>query len=916
MARKLISSFNGGEMSPLLDARLDSERALNGCRTLKNFIPKPQGGAIFRPPTEYLGSTKSDAKARLIPFNFSTSTRFVIELTNLKARFWSNGALVQSGGSALEVTTPWPESALFAIQHFQENDIIWLTHPDYAPHKLIRIADNNWQLSQFEPDWPPILYDDYVEAQAAGKKDPNAVLSVSLGATSTTSGINNCQEFYLVTTQGTFTGTIQVQRKEADRADGTGGTWATVTTLTNSTGTDEYDRYTGEALPGEIEGSTVWLRLIVTRTSGTGTAKIYRVSYPGGKIATTTVTPIFWDSSSGVTTGLAGEYIELRANARLWKSNMVGTVIQLAQTRTNAKLSRTLSSSGTSATNLRMSGQWVISTVGTWYGTIAVEVQDPLTSEWEVERFWDSSGNRNISDTGEVSGMRNVRLKFTVASGTPSGSPTAYLQPVEARALSLVKIDTVFAIPGDASSSNSGPEGYLLHYFQCRALVLQDVYLETATYHFDESAWSNANGYPRTVVKHEQRICFASTQKRPQTLWLSEINEPKNFTLGSLDTSPLEVTLDSNNFNAIHWLLSQREGLAIGTSGDEWIVNSGDGNKAITPTSIQARRQSYFGSSAIRAESGDDVALFVQRGATKVREFTYTFERDQFAAIDLSVFSEHVLRTGVVQTAFASQPDGSLWCVCGDGSVAVLAYERTQQVVAWWRFITDGSVESVAVVYGGDGLADEVWLSVKRTINGSTKRYVERIPSDWWSKLNDGDMSGMCYADCRITKNLTGTTTSVTGLSHLEGKTVWATCNGIIKGSFTVTSGAITVPSTTGTQAWKIGLPYEGILKPMRSEMQLQSGSAQGRRWRVSAIEVFIWNTYAAMFRHGATGSYDTLPVQTACDPLGTTDTLQTGIVPCYVDSAHLYGLDLEIKATGPLPTNILAIVPTFEVYG
>ncbi len=114
MPYQLIPSFNAGEISPYLDARADLEKYASGCRTLENFIIMPYGGVFRRPGTEHLGAAKfADKRCRLIGFNFSTTTRFVLELGNLYIRFWSNGYQVTTSlGSPLERETPYLESEL------------------------------------------------------------------------------------------------------------------------------------------------------------------------------------------------------------------------------------------------------------------------------------------------------------------------------------------------------------------------------------------------------------------------------------------------------------------------------------------------------------------------------------------------------------------------------------------------------------------------------------------------------------------------------------------------------------------------------------------------------------------------------------------------------------------------------------
>jgi hypothetical protein len=207
---QLISNFNGGELSPLMDARADTGKYRSGCRRLRNFIPRSVGGVFSRPGTEFMGRAKfGNKKAALIPFNFSRTTSFQIELGDGYVRFWSNrqqvekssagawvtatpyvvGAYVTVSGTMYfcvaahtsavafatdlgagrwvaqdiyELPSPYLEADVFAIQFTQINDVIYLVHPGYAPRKLSRLADDNWTLAEVVWDWPAML-DENVE---------------------------------------------------------------------------------------------------------------------------------------------------------------------------------------------------------------------------------------------------------------------------------------------------------------------------------------------------------------------------------------------------------------------------------------------------------------------------------------------------------------------------------------------------------------------------------------------------------------------------------------------------------------------------------------------------------------------------------------------------------------------------------
>ncbi len=154
----LIPSFNAGELSPRLVSRPDLDKYGAGCRELQNFLIMPYGGVNRRPGTQWMGATKvQNRRARLLGFNFSTSTNYVLEFGHLYCRFWSRDGQVMNGGSPLEIATPYSEEEAFEFQFIQVNDVLFLVHPNHPPRTLSRLAATNWELKEAAWDWPAVL---------------------------------------------------------------------------------------------------------------------------------------------------------------------------------------------------------------------------------------------------------------------------------------------------------------------------------------------------------------------------------------------------------------------------------------------------------------------------------------------------------------------------------------------------------------------------------------------------------------------------------------------------------------------------------------------------------------------------------------------------------------------------------------
>jgi hypothetical protein len=154
----VLNSFNAGELSPLLEGRTDVQKYYSGCKTLENMVVLPQGGVRKRPGSYYIASAKSNsAVCRLIPFEYSTTQAYIIELGNLYMRFYKDGGQITSGGSAYEITTPYVTADLFELQFAQSADTMYIVHADYQPRKLTRSGHTSWTLTAVAFERGPFL---------------------------------------------------------------------------------------------------------------------------------------------------------------------------------------------------------------------------------------------------------------------------------------------------------------------------------------------------------------------------------------------------------------------------------------------------------------------------------------------------------------------------------------------------------------------------------------------------------------------------------------------------------------------------------------------------------------------------------------------------------------------------------------
>ena len=244
------------------------------------------------------------------------------------------------------------------------------------------------------------------------------------------------------------------------------------------------------------------------------------------------------------------------------------------------------------------------------------------------------------------------------------------------------------------------------------------------------------NNQPSTVAFYEQRLVFGGSNDYPQLMVFSASGDYTNHAPGTSADDPMVYTIATDQVNVIRWL-NPGLVLVVGTVGGEFVVSASSQDEALTPTNIRVIRQTTYGSADISALRVSNVVLFVQRAKRKIREFVYRFESDTYVAPDLTLLAEHITSTGIVQLAYQQEPDSILWACLTDGTLLGMTYQRDQDVVAWHSHTIGGvsdtadtkaQVESIAVIptTATDGAGrDQLWLSVKRLINGNTYRYIE-----------------------------------------------------------------------------------------------------------------------------------------------------------------------------------------------
>jgi hypothetical protein len=301
----------------------------------------------------------------------------------------------------------------------------------------------------------------------------------------------------------------------------------------------------------------------------------------------------------------------------------------------------------------------------------------------------------------------------------------------------------------------------------------------------------------------------------------------------------------------------------LGADGAIRTARSSSFDEPLTPTNFNLKDISTQGAKAVAAVKLDTSGVFVQRAGVRVYEASYDGSTYDYAVSELTAVVPEIGEPGIVKIVAQHQPEKRFHCIRSNGTVALLAFDKQEEVTCWIDIETRGAVED-AVVLPGSG-EDQVWYTVARTINGSTVRYHERFAPEAACR----GMPEARLADAHLAWTGAAATT-ITGLGPLEGESVvcwgWNAATpftnaagdpvGRDLGMFTVSGGAIGGLAAAVTHA-VVGLPYTARYKSTKLAYAAQAGTALCMKKRVSRLGVIARWLHARGLRYGP--SFDML---------------------------------------------------------
>lgn len=897
-------SFSSGEVSPAVSQRVDLARYQTALKTCRNFFVLPTGGVANRPGTKFVNTTKyADKQSILIPFIFSAEQAYMLEFGEGYIRIYADGGVVQSQDTVATVTNITDGIVGFSARR---------TITTAAPHGL-SVNDS-------------VFFENIV---ATGSFDINGGPWTVLSVPSSTS-------FRII-----------------GSGDPLGGYTSGGDVIANAEIANPYS-----------EDDLVNLRF----TQSADVLTVVHPDYPPHEFRRLSADSFEFEEIDEFENGPfldvnADETIFVHASAvmgvvtltsttSIFTSDQIGSLFRLDEKDLSTVVpwepSKLLAADTTNPFGImrRSDGKvyrcvtdQVASGEGTYTGTVRPNHDNGVAADGDGQEIQSLAQRAGVDWEYVHSGFGIVRIT-AVGSGTSATAQVIVRLP-ETVVGGATTANGPWTMTGDGSDTTLSIAGATSEDENQYEVTFDGVIQPTNTYSVNSStdvltfftapatgvsvsarqlsannrtnvwafgAWSEDQGYPSVATYYQDRLVFAATTGRPQTEWASQVGDYHNFGISSplLASDSISQTLNARQINAIRELVPLDQLIAL-TASSAWA--SPKRGEAWTPETIGFDPQSYKGCAPIRSVLVDDSAIYVQEKATKVRDLRYSLEADKFSGGELTVLSRHLFSKTktIVDIDYATEPHGLLPCVRSDGVIGCLTYLREQDVVGWGRFDTLGYFERVCVI-PEDG-RDAIYTIVRRTINGSTARFVERFSDREFEDLVDA-----FFVDCGLTfdgrENET-TASTFSGLDHLEGESVVALADGNVITGLTVENGSVTLEDEYSVV--HIGLPYVCDVETLDVNI-FGRESIRDTAKNIPRISVVLQDTRGLQV--GSDENHLEEIINRDTENYDEATQMINGVGKVYATNTWDSKGRIFMRQSYPLPATILAVSPSVELGG
>ena len=839
-----LTNFTGGELSPRLDGRTDLTKYTSGCATLENLVVYPHGSAARRPGSTFLAEVAdSDNKTRLIPFEFSTTQTYMLEFSNLKMRVYKDSGAVLEGDKTISGITAANPAVVTATSHGYENGdevlISGVSGMTEVNSKRFLVADKTTNTFELQD------------------KDGVDINSSAFTAYSS-GGVAN--KVFELTTPYTTAQLFDI--KFAQSAD--------VMYITHPS--HEVEKLSRTA-------HTSWTLTDVDFTNG---------PFQDANITTTTLTPSSASTGSRDITASATTGIN---NDQGWLATDVGRQIHF--------------NSGYATITARTSSTVVVANV-----TTAFTNANAITA-WQLGAFSDTTGHPScvtffeqrlvfagttnqpqtvfFSKSGDYENM-DANIGGTIADDDAIIYTIASNQVNAIRFMTSTRTLIIGTAGGEFTVSGGGTDS---------AVTPTNILIKKQSNHgaanVDAIAVGNATLFLQRAKRKIRELAYnfdVDGYIAPDMTILAEHISEGGLTQIAYQQEPNQIVYGVRGDGELVGLTYQREQEV--TAWHRHIFGGRFGNATITVTDYANIAN---GTRIVLTKADGTTTTFTSATSATSGKFHTVTSNNQTATnlktlIDAdSDFTATVSSNVVTITETSPLSTGFLTVTSLDDSTRLTKTDEGKAVC-----------ESVAVI-PTDDTEYQVYVIVKRTINGATRRFVEILNV---FDFDQTDNTSFNFLDSALSYSGSAATT-ISGLDHLEGQTVSVLADGATHPDKTVSSGSITLDRSSTSV--KVGLAYTSLLQTMRLNAGSQNGTSQGKTKRIYDITVRMFETIGVEVGPDLS-NLERIPFRSSAD------LMDEGIPPFTGDKEVEFRGNFEtdgfifVRQTQPLPFTILSLYP------
>ena len=843
-----LTNFTGGELSPRLDGRNDLTKYSSSCKRLDNFIIYPHGAAARRSGTTFVAEVAdSDNKTRLIPFEFSTTQTYMLEFSNLKIRFYKdNGSILEGDKTITGITQANPAVVTSSSHGYSNGDEVLISSVSGMTEvngKRFLVAGVTTNTFQLtDKDGTNINSTSYTAYSSGGVA--NKVYEIATPYTT-------AQLFDLKFAQSADVMYITHPSHEVEKLSRTGHTSWTLSDVDFTKGPMQDANTTDTTLnPGQ---SAVGTGIALVASAATGI-----------------------NGGSGFQSTDVGRFVFLSAGY----AKITGVT-----NTTNATMTIITALDSASAT-----ADWRLGAFSdtTGHPSCVTFFEQRLvfagTSEQPQTIFFSKSGDYENMD---------ANIGGTVADDDAIIYTIASNQVNAIRFMTATRTLIIGTAGGEFTVSGGGTDS---------AITPTNILIKKQSNHgaanVDSIAVGNATLFLQRAKRKLRELAYnfdVDGYLAPDMTILAEHITEGGITQMAYQQEPNQIIWGVRSDGELVGLTYQREQQV--TAWHRHIFGGRFGNATITVTDYANIAD---GTRIVFTKADGTTTTFTSATSSTTGKFHTTSSNNQTATnlktlIDAdSDFTATVSSNVVTITETSPLSTGFLTVKSLDDSTRLAKTDEGKAVC-----------ESVAVI-PTDDTEYQTWVIVKRTINGSTRRFVEYINNFDFTETNNTTFN---FLDSALSYSGSAATT-ISGLDHLEGQTVSILADGATHPDKTVSSGSVTLDRSATNV--KLGLAYKSILQTMRLNAGSQNGTSQAKTKRIYEITIRLYESVGVEVGESL-DNMERIPFRTSSDSMDEGIPVFTGDKT--VEFRGNYDTDgfIFVRQTQPLPLTILSLYPDLQ---